>query len=215
MAFLFDHIAIAADNLAQGVDYIEQKLGVKIPFGGLHDQMGTHNHLMQIGDGIFLELIAINPNANPPNGSQKRWFNLDNPELQAELKQQPKLVTWIARTPNIKTETATLQHNIGAIHNVTRGALSWQITIPQNGELLENGLFPTLIEWQNNQTPAANMQDLGIRLTEFTLTHPNPDKLQNLLSAYGPSPQFELKIQKGDYNLSAKFTNQSGDILDI
>lgn len=215
MSFQFDHIAIAADNLAQGVAFIEQKFNVKIPFGGTHDQMGTHNHLMQIGEGIFLELIAINPNAKPPEAPQKRWFNLDDPHLQQQLKHSPKLVTWIARTPHINAETTKLNTNIGDIHHVSRGSLNWQITIAQNGKLAENGLFPTLIQWQNNQTPASHMADLGIKLKSFTLTHPQPESLTKLLKQYQPSTQFKLNIQHGSYNLTATFTNAQGKIIKL
>lgn len=215
MSFIFDHIAIAADNLSQGVAFIEQKFGVKIPFGGEHDQMGTHNHLMQIGDGIFLELIAINPNANPPKAPQQRWFDLNNPNLQNQLKQAPKFVTWVARTANIKAETHNLDLNIGGIHQVTRGNLNWQITIPKDGKLTEHGLFPTLIEWQNNQTPAANMANLGIKLKSFTLTHPQPEHLKALLKNHKASKQFDLIINQGDHNLTATFTNAQGTIIKL
>lgn len=220
MSYLFDHIAIGADNLAQGVEFIEQKLGIKIPFGGEHKQMGTHNHLMQIGDSIFLELITINPTAEPPTAPQKRWFNLDDPDLQKELKHEPKLLTWVARTNHLRTELNILSNaighiNIGNIHNVSRGALNWKITIPKNGKLTEHGLFPTLIEWQNDQTPAPNMADLGIKLTSLTLTHPEPELLTKLLKDYQPSKQFELSIHQGYYHLSATFTNAQGDILKI
>ncbi|PCI86765.1 MAG: hypothetical protein COB24_08420 [Hyphomicrobiales bacterium] len=215
MSFTFDHIAIAANSLEQGVEFISQKFAVKIPFGGTHDQMGTHNHLMQIGDGIFLELITINPIAHPPKAPQQRWFDLDNPSLQNQLKQSPKLVTWVARTANLKAELQNLNQDIGKIHHVTRGNLTWQITIPKNGQLTENGLFPTLIEWQNNQTPAPNMADLGIKLTSFTLTHPHPQHLKALLKNYKPSKQFKLNIRQGDYNLTTTFTNAQGKAIKL
>lgn len=215
MSFVLDHIAIAADTLEQGVKFIEQKFGVTIPFGGVHDQMGTHNHLMQIGNGIFLELIAINPNGQPPKPPQNRWFDLDNSLQQITLKTTPKLVTWIARTPNLKSELKNLGANIGNIHQVSRGTLNWQISIPQNGRLIESGLLPTLIEWQNNQTPAPKMANLGIRLSQFTLTHPQPKKLEKLLTHYKQSSQFDLVIQQGEYGLSAKFTNAQGQIINL
>lgn len=215
MSFQFDHLVIAADNLEQGIEYIEQKFNAKIPFGGAHDQMGTHNHLMQIGHGIFLELIAINPTATPPTPPQKRWFNLDNPTLQKQLKNQPLLVTWVARTNNLQAEIKHLKVDIGKIHNVSRGNLSWQITIPQNGAPTEHGLFPPLIEWQNNQSPAPKMANLGIKLQQFTLTHPQPQKLKGLLKNYQPSTQFELLVKQGAYKIEANFTNSNGKKIQL
>lgn len=56
-----DHLVIGAATLFQGVAYVKECLGVDIPYGGVHMTMGTHNHLMKLGDEIFLEVIAINP----------------------------------------------------------------------------------------------------------------------------------------------------------
>ena len=71
-----DHIVVAAHSLEQGVEYIQSELGVDIPEGGFHATMGTHNHLMQLGNEAYLELITINPNAETPK--HPRWFALDD-----------------------------------------------------------------------------------------------------------------------------------------
>jgi hypothetical protein len=41
--------------------------------------MGTHNRLLKLGEGFYLELIAIDPQAPPPG--RPRWFGLDRLEL--------------------------------------------------------------------------------------------------------------------------------------
>ena len=61
-----DHIVVAADSLKQGVDYIRSCLGIEIPKGGFHRTMGTHNHLMQLGNDAYLEVITIDPEAEAP-----------------------------------------------------------------------------------------------------------------------------------------------------
>lgn len=61
-----DHIVIAADTLRQGTAYVREWLGIEIPYGGVHGRMGTHNHIMQLGSDMFLEVIAINPDADAP-----------------------------------------------------------------------------------------------------------------------------------------------------
>src|SRR5262249_53180740 len=78
-----DHIAIAADSLAAGVAYAEAALGVKIPYGGAHPLMGTHNHLLRLGDNVFLEIIAPDPAAGPL--TRRRWFALDDAVVRADL----------------------------------------------------------------------------------------------------------------------------------
>lgn len=43
-------------------------------------QFGTHNRCLGMEDGIYLEVIAVDPEAPPP--SRPRWFGLDDPSMQ-------------------------------------------------------------------------------------------------------------------------------------
>src|SRR5215472_5511541 len=95
-----DHITVAADNLRAGVAHAEAALGVKIPFGGAHPLMGTHNHLLRLGETLFLEVIAPDPAAGPL--SRRRWFSLDDPAWRAELAAGPRLATWVVATDDIE-----------------------------------------------------------------------------------------------------------------
>jgi hypothetical protein len=68
----FDHLVIGAASLAQGVDWVEAELGVTLPPGGTHPRMGTHNRLTAVGPASFLEIIAVDPAAEPP--PRPRWL---------------------------------------------------------------------------------------------------------------------------------------------
>jgi hypothetical protein len=61
MEIRFDHLVVAARELAVGVAWVESRLGVPMGAGGRHDVMGTHNRLLSLGPGRFLEVIAIDP----------------------------------------------------------------------------------------------------------------------------------------------------------
>ena len=65
-----DHIIVASAQLDEGVDWVEQRLGVRPQPGGRHVAMGTYNALMKLGAQTFLEVIAIDPEGTPP--SRKR-----------------------------------------------------------------------------------------------------------------------------------------------
>lgn len=82
-----DHLVIGAASLAQGVAYVNRLLAVDIPYGGEHRTMGTHNHVMKIGEDLFLEVLAINP-ANDPL-EKPRWYGLDDPYVRQALQSQP------------------------------------------------------------------------------------------------------------------------------
>src|SRR6187455_2140086 len=71
-----DHIAVIAPSLAAGVAYVHDVLGVEPVTGGKHSLMGTHNCLLRIGEDVFMEVIAIDPDA--PQPAVKRWFGLDD-----------------------------------------------------------------------------------------------------------------------------------------
>ena len=100
----FDHLVIGAASLRQGVDWVEGKLGVVMPPGGSHPRMGTHNHLTALGRDSFLEVIAVDPAAEPP--ARPRWFALDDPARRTSLEAQPRLLTWVCATGDIEASLA-------------------------------------------------------------------------------------------------------------
>ena len=61
-----DHIFFAAEGLAEGISFFEEKLKVSFDEGGFHDQFGTHNKLLNLG-ACYFELIAINDEGLSPN----------------------------------------------------------------------------------------------------------------------------------------------------
>ena len=85
-----DHIVIAAQDLAQGAEYLRATLGVDVAPGGKHQSMATHNLLMQLGNDCYLEVIAIDPEGETPR--HPRWFALDTAQMRAESD----LVEWQA-----------------------------------------------------------------------------------------------------------------------
>jgi hypothetical protein len=169
-----DHLVIAAETLAQGIDYCEVLLGIRIPKGGSHPRMGTHNHLLYLGGLQYLEIIAIDPSATKPQRS--RWFGLDTLKLQERVHTAPFLATFVARIDNIASITAAYP-DLGAVHQMHRDALHWEITIPDDGNLLENGAMPSLIQWPDGINPTAAMPDFGFRLNRLEIHHPQPDLL--------------------------------------
>jgi hypothetical protein len=52
-----DHILLGIDDLDRGMDLFEQRSGVRPVQGGKHPG-GTHNALVSLGDGTYLEIIA-------------------------------------------------------------------------------------------------------------------------------------------------------------
>jgi hypothetical protein len=172
-----DHIVVASLTLEEGVAHVERCLGVIVPPGGEHPLMGTRNHLMRLGDEIYLEIISPNPKVHP---QRSRWFGLDRSELLAQLKLAPRLITWVARVPDLGVALQSAPE-AGEIVSASRGNLSWLISVPTGGALPLDGAFPTLIQWPDGPHPSEQMADLGCRLQRLEVAHPYANLIKGML----------------------------------
>ena len=182
----FDHLVIGAARLAQGVDWVADRLGAALPPGGSHPRMGTHNRLTALGPASLLKVIAVDPAAEPP--PRPRWFALDDPAQKARLERRPRLLTWVAATDDIEASLARASAagaELGRPVEMTRGDLTWLISIRDDGALAEGGTLPALIQWSDRAHPAGAMTDLGLRLERLELRHPEPTRLDAVLQAIG------------------------------
>ncbi|MEM6411891.1 MAG: VOC family protein [Pseudomonadota bacterium] len=164
-----DHITVVARTLDEGADHIRQTLGIDMPQGGAHPAMGTHNRLLSLGESSFLELIAVDPQATAPD--RPRWFDLNR------FDGRPLLATWVLGTDDIRTALPTAHPDSGKPTQITRGDLSWLISVPENGFMPLDGAFPTLIEWPDGPHPASRMTDLGCRLQSLSISHPDAETI--------------------------------------
>lgn len=190
---VFDHLVIAAARLAQGVDWVAKQLGVALPPGGDHPRMGTRNHLTALGPDSFLEVIAVDPDAPPPG--RPRWFALDDPAQQVRLVRRPALLTWVAGTDDVEASLGrarTAGIDLGRAVEMTRGELTWLISIRDDGTLPDGGTLPALIQWPAGPHPAGAMTDLGLRLERLELHHPQPERLGARLRAIGADHLAEI-----------------------
>ncbi|MEN8210320.1 MAG: VOC family protein [Thermodesulfobacteriota bacterium] len=178
-----DHLVIGADDLAQGIAYVKEFLCVDIPYGGIHTKMGTHNHLMQLGNDIFLEVIAVNPDMKSPESP--RWFGLDDPHVRKQIKKKPVLLNWVVNTKNIKELLGQANFSFGKKQLICRGNLSWYFGLPRDGRLLAGGMLPYAIEWQTDFHPSKNMADAGCRFQRLEIYHPNPTWFKTILTSIG------------------------------
>lgn len=181
MGTQIDHLVIGATTLEQGIAAVNDWLGVNMPYGGSHEKMGTHNCLMRLGDGIFLEIIALS--TSPGSLEQPRWFGLDDPYVRYRIAIQPTLLGWVVHTDNLSNLIAGARCSMGQIEHITRGKLHWLFSLPEDGRLLAGGLFPYAIEWQTDSHPSTMMADLGCHLLTLDLYHNQPTWLHTTLGA--------------------------------
>lgn len=185
-AIVLDHLVVAAGSLDDGAAYVKRILGVDPVGGGRHPAMGTHNRVMKLGPGVYLEVIAVDPQASTP--AWPRWFALDDPEQRARLARRPRLVAWVARTQNVDRQAAAIYDRPAEIRPMQRDALRWRFAFTTDGSIPGGGALPYLIHWQNDRHPAAGMPESGCRLVELRVGHADPRVLKTLRSIASSDP---------------------------
>ena len=199
MMLTFDHIAIAAQMLDEGVAAVQDALGVALAGGGQHAHMSTHNRLLGLGD-LYLEVIAADPSV--PRPSWPRWFDLDN------FSGRPRLTNWVARCDDLAAAIAASPDGVGVPVSLQRGDYLWQMAVPADGKLPFDCGFPALIHWQGKLHPAQALPDVGLRLRRLEIAHPEAADLRAALD--GRFRDSRVVITEGALAMRASFDTPHG-----
>ena len=179
-----DHLVVVAPSMPEGLAHARACLGLDLPEGGRHREMGTCNHLLRLGDGLFLEVIAADEVAPAPE--RPRWFGLGDPAgMRASWAAGRRLRSFVARTRSLDRLLARHGARLGEAVRVSRGDLSWRFGLRPDGALPEDGALPCPIDWGEAGCPAPRMPDLGVRLVGWSVAHPAPGDLAALYGAIG------------------------------
>jgi hypothetical protein len=191
-----DHITIIAPTLAEGAAHVRDCLDIDVPFGRVHQDMGTHNHLLRLGESVYLEIIAINPDA--PRPAHPRWFGLDDESsVRAAWERGFRLRGWVARTADIDTVLAEHEAVLGKKTQLSRGGSVYFFSVPADGSLPLGGVAPSVIDRRGNPPSVASMADLGAELQGLIVEHPHPDQVTELYRALRVDTPPEAR--KGEY----------------
>jgi len=207
MEIRFDHLVVAARSLPEAVAWVESRLGVPMEPGGRHELMGTHNRLLSLGPGRFLEVIAIDPEAPPPG--RPRWFDLDSRSMQERLAHGPALVTWVVRTDDIEAAARATAGGKPDILALSRGSYRWRIGVPPGGALAQGGCSPTVIQWASSH-PGEALPDVGCRMERLVLRHPEAPATLNALHAAGLDPGEPIEAHRTGLGLEARVRTPHG-----
>jgi hypothetical protein len=185
MPSCLDHIVVVAQSLSSGAALVEQSLGFLPGSGRKHPHMGTHNLLLSLGPTVYLEVVAIDPDAPPV--ARPRWFGLD--DLQAEAA--ARLGAWVATTDDIHAHTSPA---LGVVEQMEREGLTWQMTSTADGQPPLSGAAPLLIQRATHVHLASRLADVGLRLRCLRIQHPRPDDVAQVLAhmALADAPRVAL-----------------------
>ena len=196
-----DHLAITCASLEEGAAWAKSRLGVPLEPGGRHAHFGTHNRLLSLGPGLYLEVIAPDPEAPAPG--RLRWFALDHATA-------PSLGNWIARVPDLAAALRDAPPEAGQALDLTRGDLAWTVSVPPDGSLPWGAAFPTLIQWRKGGHPASRLPAQGVRLLALEVGHPRAPRLRELLA---PLHDPRVTVVTADTPmLRARFQTPTGEV---
>jgi hypothetical protein len=224
-----DHLVVAARSLNEGVAWCKATLGITPDAGGEHEQFGTHNRLFKIATPrypmAYFEIIAIHPVASVhKRNANNRWFDLDDPGLQASIAQEPALIHFVVNTTDIQLASDTWKAQgldtgpvVQAQRQTAKGLLQWQITVRDDGQRLLGGTLPTLIQWGKPDDaeplrlhPRNSLPRSGVSLQNITVTHPSADALK---TAYEAIDLKDTAISDGEANISVHLQTPKGLVV--
>lgn len=174
-----DHITVIAPTLGEGVMHVRDCLNLDIPFGARHTYMGTHNHRLQLGNRVYLEIVALDPDGTKPG--RPRWFGLDDQRnVASDWSDGRRLRGWVASTTNIDAVLSNRVKIFGEEVSLPMDQPEFGFSIPKDGTLPLDGAVPSWIDHREDPTSMEEIPDLGARLKSFSLVHPDPTAIQDL-----------------------------------
>ena len=169
-----DHIVYAVPDLNLAMEEFAIKSGASPVFGGYHPHHGTKNALLNLGDGCYLEFLAIdleNKSVTPP-----RWMGID-------MIGAPKITRWSLKSLDLDFDSEIVRAFrpemgmiIGGSRKLDLGdILRWDMILPLTAPEVE--LIPFMVDWSRSSKHPTDSLPLECQLISLTLTHPQPDKI--------------------------------------
>ena len=171
-----DHITVIAPTLTEGVEHVSDCLGIEVPFGTRHHYMGTHNHRLQLGENVYLEIVALDPDGVDPG--RARWFGVDDlRQVRSDWDEKRRLRGWVAAVASIE-DFLQRRSEFGEVVPLPFDEPEFVFSIPVDGSLPLGGVLPSLIDHRDDPTRMSDIPDLGARLISYCLVHPKPEEIR-------------------------------------
>lgn len=203
---MLDHILLGCSDLERGIDFVEQRTGVRAAFGGVHPGRGTRNALLSLGERHYFEIIAPDP-AQPAVPDSRGLKNLT----------EPHLIGW-AEHPGDLTPLATRLRAAGlAFDGPTPGSrkrpdgrlLQWKALNLRDDH---GGLLPFFIEWSADSPHPSEDAPKGCGLADFWLETPKPEEIKPICTLLN----LDVRVEQGEASrLHARIAGLNGKIMTV
>lgn len=204
-----DHLLWEEFRLDEGEKRFAELTGIMPAFGGTHPDAGTHNSLLSLGHGKYLEIIA-------PDPTHLNWAHLPK---EAPANFRPGLFAFAVRTYDLVLVEGLIERaglNVGSRHNVSRQlpngeVLKWE-SILVGGHTFGN--FIPFFTYCGDMIHPSETSPKGCELLEFSVGHPESRELSRLYKVlqvnvpvfHSESPQLRavLSTPKGSVTLRSR-----------
>lgn len=178
-----DHLLLGTRDLDSGIEWVEQKTGVKAAVGGSHPGRGTRNALIAFTRRRYLEIIAPDP-AQPPENLTRNLRGLA----------EPRLIHWASANPDLDALAKRLQQRGQRVTGPLDGArvrpdgrtLAWRtLALPAAFERDGVDPIPFFIQWSADSVHPSQDAPQGCDLIAFEIEHTDADAVKSALAPAG------------------------------
>jgi hypothetical protein len=200
-----DHILLGVNDLDHGIEWMQERSGVRAIFGGVHPGRGTRNALLSLGPRRYLEIIAPDPqqaNATPGKDMADRLRALH----------EPRLIGWAAHSDDLASLAQKAAAAGIAIEDPRDGS-----RVRPDGKTLRwksfalkkdfDGVLPFFIEWDRSSIHPSLDAPSGCILQHFFIESPNMEDVRSVAGKLGL--EVELKLAK-THALRARIIGKRG-----
>ena len=194
-----DHLVYCVPDLATAVELLSDHWGVEPVLGGRHLTKGTKNALLNLGDGAYLELLALD--GENKEVAAPRWMGIDHIE-------RPTLTRWAIKSEKLEEDRAIISSRRPDLGEVFSGSrertdgqlLEWSMLLPAASPTVE--IVPFAVDWLGSEHPTKALP-AECSLKELRLFHPDPETIQELFTAlsiersvhFAPEPAIQAYLE--------------------
>ena len=198
-----DHLVYAVPDLELAMDELESRLGIRPVFGGQHLSKGTKNALLNLGNGAYLELLAIDKtNLEAP---LPRWMGID-------LVHSSTMVRWALKTDQIEVVSSILSAHRSDLGKVETGErqkangdfLRWQMSLPAASPMVD--IIPFYVDWSKSSSHPCQDLTEACSIRDIQLSHPTPNELNQLFNEL----ELDLQIRSGQPEIRVAIESPKG-----
>jgi hypothetical protein len=180
-----DHLVLGVNDLQRGIEWFEQKTGVRAVVGGRHPNRGTQNALVSFGGRQYLEIMA----PDPQQTGHKRAVELL--KLTA-----PRLVLWASATNDVDglaqnakaAKLAVLGPLDGSRARPDGKLLKWRtLNVAREADkaILYFNVIPFFIQWDKDSLHPSQDSPAGCQLLSLQFEHPEAESITAVMKTLG------------------------------